>query len=187
MNNAQSSAEHSPFTQLLELQEQVLLNRFEMPEAQAQIESWNGVGFTLNNQQFVVQIGEVTEILPVPSTTPLPGVQPWAKGVSNVRGRLLPIVDLGEFLGKERTTTQSSNRIMVVERDDLSVGLIVDDVQGMIQFTERDFSRQLPDQLSESVKPFSSGCYKKEVEYVVFSTNRLVANSSFLKAAKDTF
>ena len=46
---------------------------------------------------------EVVEILPMPQVTPVPGAQPWLLGVANIRGNLLPIVDLKQFLEGERT------------------------------------------------------------------------------------
>ncbi|WP_062265519.1 chemotaxis protein CheW [Endozoicomonas arenosclerae] len=180
-----NTAHTSPFEALVELDARVKQNAFELPEKQTRVESWNGVGFTLNDQQFAVQIGEVTEILPVPSTTPLPGVQTWAKGVSNVRGRLLPIIDLGEFLGKVRDSQQAANRIMVVEQGKLSVGLIVDEVQGMVHFSTSQFSDALPDSLFEEVKPFTVGRYQQDKDYMVFNTQLLVNDARFLKAAKE--
>ncbi|KEQ18344.1 chemotaxis protein CheW [Endozoicomonas numazuensis] len=180
-----STAHTSPFEALVELDARISQNAFEPPEKQTRVESWNGVGFTLNDQQFAVQIGEVTEILPVPSTTPLPGVHPWAKGVSNVRGRLLPIIDLGEFLGKTRDNRESANRIMIVEQGELSVGLIVDEVQGMVHFSTSQFSDAVPDQLFDEVKPFTVGQYHQDKDYLVFNTQLLVNDSRFLKAAKE--
>lgn len=174
---------HTPFEALVALDAKVSQHAFDLPEKQARVESWSGVGFTLNDQQFAVQIGEVTAILPVPFTTPLPGVQPWAKGVSNVRGRLLPIIDLGDFLGKARDSHKSTNRIMMVEQGEVSVGLIVDEVQGMVHFTTSQFSDAVPDHLFDEAKPFTVGHYQQEKDYMVFNTQLLVNDSRFLKAA----
>lgn len=185
MSTNQSTSPGNLFDYLAELEQQATENAFELPEQQTQAVYWDGVGFTLNDQQYVVQIGEVTEILPVPSATPLPGVHPWAKGVANVRGRLIPIVDLGEFLGRERESRETSNRIMVVDRDELSVGLIVDEVQGMVHFSTGNYNRELPESLAEPARPYTTGYYHQDREYVVFSTDLLVNNERFLKAAKE--
>ncbi len=188
MNTTGQPARMTPFEHIRNLQQQARSNRFNLPEKQSEDERWNGVGFTLNDQRFAVQIGEVLEILPVPDTTPLPGVQPWAKGVANVRGRLLPIIDLGEFLGNKRSINKSVNRIMVIEKNELAAGLIVDEVQGMVHFSASNFSEKLPVNLSEVVQPFSTGSYHhQDTLYAVFSTELLTMNSRFLKAAKDKF
>ncbi|WP_448218776.1 chemotaxis protein CheW [Endozoicomonas sp. 2B-B] len=179
MNTSQTS----PFEALVELDARISKYAFELPEKQTQVESWSGLGFTLNNQQFALQVGEVTAILPVPSTTPLPGVQPWAKGISNVRGRLIPIIDLGEFLGQARDSGKSANRIMIVEQGEVSVGLIVDEVQGMVHFSTSQFTDAVPDYLFDEVKPFTVGHYQQEKDYMVFNTQRLVNDPRFLKAA----
>ncbi|WP_252177910.1 chemotaxis protein CheW [Endozoicomonas sp. 4G] len=174
----------SPFEALLELDARVSRNAFEPPEKQSRVESWKGVGFTLSGQQFAVQMSEVTQFLPVPSSTPLPGVHSWAKGISNVCGRLLPIIDLGEFLGKAQDSQRSARRIMVVEQGEVSVGLIVDEVQGMVHFSTSQFSDSVPDHLFDAVKPFTVGHYRQEKDYMVFNTQLLVNDSRFLKAAK---
>ena len=188
MNNNGHSVPTAPFEHLQYLQAQARSHRFSLPEKQSEDEHWNGVSFTLNDQRFAVQIGEVLEILPVPDTTPLPGVQPWAKGVANVRGRLLPIIDLGEFLGKKRASSKPANRIMVVEKNELAAGLIVDEVQGMVHFSAGNFSEKLPANLPETVQPFSTGSYlHQDTDFAVFSTELLTMNPRFLKAAKDKF
>ncbi|MRI31554.1 chemotaxis protein CheW [Endozoicomonas sp. OPT23] len=188
MNTNGQAAPAMPFEHLQQLQQEARSNRFSLPEKQSEDKHWSGVSFTLNDQRFAVQIGEVLEILPVPDTTPLPGVQPWAKGVANVRGRLLPIIDLGEFLGSKRSANKSVNRIMVIEQTELAAGLIVDEVQGMVHFSASNFSEKLPVDLPDVVQPFSTGSYlHQDILYSVFSTELLTMNPRFLKAAIDKF
>ena len=179
MNNSQ----FTPFSCLEKLENLALAHAADLPEQKVSTVYWTGVAFTLNDDEFVVQIGEVTEILPVPATTPLPGVHAWARGVANVRGRLLPIVDLGEFLGRHRQARLADNRILVIQQDELSVGLVVDAVHGLIHFSTSNHHEELPENLSDSVRPFSAGHYHQDRDYVVFNTRRLVSNERFLRAA----
>ncbi len=66
----------------------------------------------------------------------MPGVKPWVKGVANLRGRLLPVMDLGGFLGLELSKARKQRRVLVVEYNDLFVGLLVDEVVGMQHFAQ---------------------------------------------------
>ncbi len=179
-----------PFDYLEALEQSVSLYSAPIPDDQDDMSYWQGVSFLLNGQHYMVQVGSVSEILPVPQTTPLPGVQRWVKGIANVRGRLIPIVSLGEFLSYGLNSQLSAkpnqnNRILVIEKKDLSVGLIVDEVKGMQQFTTSSYSDEIPASLPESVHPFTRGSYSKDQHYVVFSVEGLVTNERFLKAASE--
>ena len=73
-----------------------------LPEQKKTAEQWNGIGFMLAGEHYVVPMGEVTEILHVPRFTQIPGVRPFLIGAANVRGRLLPLVDLDTFFDLPR-------------------------------------------------------------------------------------
>ncbi len=79
-------------------------------------------------------MGEVVELLHVPNWTVLPGVKGWVKGVANVRGRLLPIIDTEEFLGGQLVGPTKLRRVLAVECGELFTGLMVSDVIGMMHF-----------------------------------------------------
>ena len=78
---------------------------------------WTGVGFSLLGLQFVVPMGQIAEILEIPGFTPLPNVKSWVKGVANIRGRLLPIFDMGEFFGGRLKNNKKVQRILALATD----------------------------------------------------------------------
>ncbi len=64
------------------------------------VEEWVGIGFRLGDEQFIVSRDSIREVLMVPAfITRVPGARSWVRGLANVRGHLLPIVDLKAFLG----------------------------------------------------------------------------------------
>ncbi|NIB39614.1 chemotaxis protein CheW [Pseudomaricurvus alkylphenolicus] len=143
---------------------------------------WSGIGFELLGRRFVAPMGEVTEMLEVPPYTRLPGVQPWVKGVSNVRGRLLPVCDLAAFFGERLTTGRKLQRILILENDELYTGLMVDRVFGMQHFPVDTYSDQVSSEHPASA--FSRGCYRQDdVEWIVFSPALLSQDGQFLNAA----
>ncbi len=146
---------------------------------------WSGIGFELLGRRFVAPMGEVGEMLEVPFFTRLPGVQPWVKGVANVRGRLLPICDLAAFLGDRIHSSRKQQRILVLENNDLYTGLLVDQVFGMQHFPVDTYSDQLSYQ-HRAAAPFSDGCYiNNGVEWTVFSPFKLSVDPHFSNAAKN--
>ena len=89
--------------------------------------------------------GEVSEILTVPRVTALPRVKDWILGIANVRGRLVPIVDLHRFLGVATTTPRLQWRVLVVEAPEYRVGLVVEQSLGLQHFVTDSFEEGRPD------------------------------------------
>lgn len=84
------------------------------------------VGFAVGGQCFAVEIGAVREIVRLTQITPVPGASHHIEGVMNLRGRVLPVLNLKEWLGMESAPATREERIVVVEIDGRRVGLHVD-------------------------------------------------------------
>ena len=80
----------------------------------------------------------VREIRGWTKTTPLPHAPKFMKGVINLRGTVLPVMDLAERLGLEPRKKNDRNVIIVVKLDDMMTGLLVDAVSDIIAITEDD-------------------------------------------------
>lgn len=70
-----------------------------LPAQDEAVEYFSGIGFSFAGLQLVAELGTVAELLDVPKYTIIPGVKPWVLGVSNIRGRLIPIIDLARYFG----------------------------------------------------------------------------------------
>src|SRR3546814_7492965 len=97
-----------------------------------------GVGFRLGARHLLVGFDEVVEIIPLPATTPVPGAASWMLGVANVRGTLLPIVDLKQFMDGERTALHESTRVLVVRQAGGNVAVLIDELYGQRTFNDED-------------------------------------------------
>lgn len=177
-----------PFEYLETLAQYALRYCSEIPEKDAGDTQWNGMGFTLSGYPFVVALNDISKVLPVPAVTPLPGVKSWAKGIANVQSRLIPVVDLAEFLGSENNDYQrvpKNQRIITIERREISVALIVDAVQGVMHFSGDHYQEAYPKSLPEQLRPFVCGTYEQGSQYVVFGIEQLINNKQFLTATLD--
>jgi twitching motility protein PilI len=145
---------------------------------------WSGIGFSLMGNYFVAPIGEVSEMLEVPNFTHLPGVQPWVKGVANVRGRLLPLFDLAVFFGDRLIGTRKQRRVLVLETETLYSGLIVDQAFGMQHFPVDEYAEEAGS-IAETILPFVTGSYPQEKErWTLFRPALLAEDPRFINAAK---
>lgn len=175
----------TPFKILQDIAKRSKQNAAGLP-AQVEVKAhWSGVGFRIGEQHFVAPMEEVAEILPVPSYTQLPGVKNWVKGIANVRGRLIPILDLPDFLGDRlSTTSRKLRRILVVEYNEIVSGLVVDEVLGMQHFAIDGFINQIPRETPEGLQSFLTGSYERDDDlWLVFSLFSLAEHPDFLLVA----
>ncbi|MGD8175855.1 chemotaxis protein CheW [Marinimicrobium sp. ARAG 43.8] len=145
---------------------------------------WSGIGFMLMGQRFAVPMGEVSEMLEIPSFTHLPGVQTWVKGVANVRGRLLPLFDMAAFFGGQLTGGRKQRRVLILETDALYSGLMVDQVFGMQHFPTDQY-RVDPGEVEDAILPCTDGSYDHEGQrWTVFRPALLAQDPRFINAAR---
>ena len=82
--------------------------------------------------RYAVPMLEVAEVVPIPAVTRVPGMPGWLAGVVNWRGHVLPVVDLRPVLGEVTGPLPSSSRVVVLTRDSIEIGLIVELITGLL-------------------------------------------------------
>jgi len=103
-----------------------------VPATMVKEEDWQGLAFIIDGVKLVVAMEEVRELLPYPeAVTRVPGTRSWMLGLANVRGELLPIVDLQQFLGAPPVVINDRCRVLVIRNRGASTGLLVPSVIGM--------------------------------------------------------
>lgn len=103
---------------------------------------WTGIAYRIGEQDLVTQLSEIREVINPPELTDVPGARSWIRGLANVHGTLLPVVDLYAYLGVgEMGPEKADTRIVVAQHQDLIVGVIVDGVLGMRNFQDNEETR----------------------------------------------
>ncbi len=92
--------------------------------------------FTLKNQVYGIEIQYVREIVDIQKITRVPGVADYIKGLINLRGQVIPVLDVRLRFGVESRKYDSRTCIIVVEVDETMVGLIVDRVADVLIISE---------------------------------------------------
>jgi len=83
------------------------------------------VGFRIGNETYGVRIASVREIVRVPEITSVPNAPEAIEGVINLRGKIIPVMDLRKRFGAKEVVSDKRNRILVVELENKLLGLIV--------------------------------------------------------------
>ena len=149
-------------------------------------EEWVGVGFRIGEEQFVAARDEVREVLMLPDTmTRVPGAHRWLLGIANLRGHLLPLVDVKLMLGSGRTSLRRTTRVISVNHREIPAGLVVDEVLGFRRFMDHEFAKETPKTIVRCER-FLNGTYQRADEsWPVFSLFELIESNMFLQASAE--
>jgi len=94
--------------------------------------------FNLGEEVFGLEIRYITEIIGLQPITKIPEVAPYIKGVINLRGKIIPVIDMRLKFGKEAAEYTDRTCIIVIDTEELVVGLIVDKVSEVMTIDDAD-------------------------------------------------
>ena len=112
------------------------------------------VGFRIGRETFGLPIAIVREIVRVPEITSVPNAPDYIEGVINLRGRIIPVVDLRKRFGQKSFEPNKKNRIVVVELETRAIGLIVNSASEVLRIP--------PSEIEEPHNVFKEG----ELNYI---------------------
>ncbi len=113
------------------------------------------VVFDLSTESYGVDIGEVREIIRLQEITKVPRTPEFVEGVINLRGGVIPVIDLRKRFNLPVTDETADNRIVVVDIGGQNIGVIVDAVTEVLRIN------------TESIEPPSSVITTDESEYLL--------------------
>jgi purine-binding chemotaxis protein CheW len=109
------------------------------------------VVFQLLENNYALPVEKVIEVLRMVAVTPLPEAPDWLYGVLNLRGRVIPIMDLRVRLGLPFQIPGLNTPIIVIEAEERPVGLLVDAMREVLTLPEEAIT--LPDKLANQIHP----------------------------------
>src|SRR5580658_2067186 len=164
-----------PFELLAELERRGRAVTASSTSEASQAGEWVGVALRMAGELYLVAREEAREVLGVPSPlTRVPGAKGWILGLANVRGQLLPIIDLRAFLGSGPTPASRNTRIIVVNHRDIPAGLLVDEVLGFRRFADAEFSADVPATIVRCERYVAGTFRKNNEQWPVLSLRGLV-------------
>ena len=177
------SSSRTPLDWLAHLEQLCLSNARGLPQQEHNEEEWIGIGFRLGDLQLVAPLSEVAEILTPPPLSKVPRTKTWVCGIANVRGNLMPIMDLLGYLHDRPASLSRRSRILVVNHNGVYSGLVVDAVMGLRHFRKEQRCEELPGG-DEHVHAYMTHGFKVGGEHWgVFSMYDLAETPQFLQAA----
>lgn len=173
----------TPVAYLREISLLAQANRVALPGENAKEGFWVGIGFHINGAPLLVELQQIVEILDPIDGVRVPNVKPWFKGLANVRGNLLPIVDLNYFLFGKPCRVSQQTRIIVFADEGTNLGCIVDSVTGMRHFHAAMRSKAEQALPKEFAPYVDFGFRGNDEHWSVFEFEKLIAANEFLNIA----
>ncbi len=137
-----------------------------MVEEKSKAELVQLVTCKLADEEYGVHIHQVQEIVQIPEITRIPGMPAFIEGVINLRGRIIPVLDLRRRFGLEVKVGGDASRIIVVEIGGQTVGLVVDSVSEVLRLPQSAID-PIPPTISKVGTEFIAGVGKLEKKLVI--------------------
>ena len=89
---------NDPIAMLRDMERRAQGESAASPDAQTPAQVWRGIGFSVGGRRLVTSMADITEVMHCPKLARVPGAKAWLMGIANLRGALLPVVNLQGFL-----------------------------------------------------------------------------------------
>jgi purine-binding chemotaxis protein CheW len=135
------------------------------------------IAFTLATETYGIESAYVREVYPLKDYTPLPGVPPYMFGIINVRGQILPIVDIKKFFNLPERGIGELNKVIILSNEQMEFGILADAVHGT-QSIELENIRLVPPTVSGIGEEYLKGVTKESL--IVLNAERLLSDKSIV-------
>jgi len=179
-------AHEAPFQWLQALEQAAKENAKGLPRQEVVQTFWRGIAFRLGQAYLVAPLAEIREVIYCPKAlAKVPGAKSWVNGIANIRGQLLPVVDLQACLGGQPIQLKKRNRMLIINQSGVSAGVLVDEVLGIKHFPEDSYHKDVPPGQEEQwLSQFIRGRFSEGADnWTVFDMLALSKSRLFLDAA----
>jgi twitching motility protein PilI len=178
------SLRSDPFLLLQQIERRSSMHTSAQGAGAQESSDWVGIGCLLGSERYLIERSQVREVLMMPAMlTRVPRSKEWVAGLANLRGQLLPIIDLRQFLGAGTSQGLNSARVLVAENDEFLVGIIVDEVFGFRRFSETEFGAAIPETELRCERYLDGACTRGADVWPVFNMSKLLGAREFQQAA----
>jgi twitching motility protein PilI len=137
------------------------------------------LGFRVAGYNWLVNLADINEVLPVPAILPVPGARRWFRGATNIRGNLYAVSDLGDFLFAKPTSDVASNRLLLAHAKlGVNAALMVEQALGLKHLS------QLAAGEPASEWPFATQHFRDDdgTDWIEIHLASLLADPNFMAA-----
>ena len=138
------------------------------------------VGFRIGRETFGLPISLVHEIVRPPEITNVPHAPEYVEGVMNLRGRIVPVIDLRRRFGGAAIENSRKNRVLVVDVESRAVGLIVDSASEVLKISDAQIEPP-PNVLTDTATSYVTGVAKYQGRLIILVDLKRILQSGELR------
>ncbi len=138
--------------------------------------------FSLNDEQYAVPLLKVKEVIALTETTPVPYSPPHFKGIMNLRGQVISIIDLRMKLKMPKADASGETAIIILDLSPLSLGVIVDSVESVLAVGNEEI--QPPPDMGGKDTAYIRGVTRKDKRLILLLDIEKTLSVEDLKAMK---
>lgn len=135
------------------------------------------IEFTLAAERYGIESAYVREVYPLKDFTPLYGVPSFIFGIVNVRGQILPVVDLKKFFNLPEKGLGDLNRVIILRDDQMEFGILADVVHGTQEIELEDI-RAVPPTVSGIGEEYLKGVTKESL--IILNAEKLLSDKNIV-------
>jgi purine-binding chemotaxis protein CheW len=102
------------------------------------------LAFLLAHETYAIETRFIREVYPLTELTPLPCTPDYIYGIINIRGQILTIIDMKTFFDLPEKGITNLNRVIVVQQEDMALGILADEIIGIRNIPEKGVNPPLP-------------------------------------------
>ena len=138
------------------------------------------VGFRIGRETFGLPISLVHEIVRPPEITNVPHAPEYVEGVMNLRGRIVPVIDLRRRFGGAAIANSRKNRVLVVDVESRAVGLMVDSASEVLKISDAQIEPP-PNVLTDAATSYVTGVAKHQGRLIILVDLKRILQSGELR------
>jgi purine-binding chemotaxis protein CheW len=138
------------------------------------------VGFRIGRETFGLPIALVQEIVRPPEITNVPQAPQYVEGVMNLRGRIVPVIDLRRRFGSAVTEDSRKNRVLVVDVESHAVGLMVDSASEVLKISDAQIEPP-PNVFADEATSYVTGVAKHQGRLIILVDLRRILQAGELR------
>jgi purine-binding chemotaxis protein CheW len=135
------------------------------------------IEFTLASESYGIESAFVREVYPLKDFTPLPGIPSFILGIINVRGQILPVVDLKKLFNLPEKGLGELNKVIILHDEQMEFGILVDSVNGMKVFYREDVL-SVPSTVTGIGEEYMKGATKDRL--IILSAKNLLSDKNIV-------
>lgn len=146
--------------------------------------TWAGLTVRLGGNALIVPQREVREVRDLPPYTRVPHAPPWLLGLANVRGDLLPVIDLQQVLTGQPGSLNLESRLLIFNHPEIPAAFLVDKVEGLRRYRPDEQRHARVGEAPTNMQAYLLGALEREGQLRwVLGLRKLTASERFQAAA----